>query len=120
MPEAMLIEPDYRWYGISALSVYSESDKEMKEVSLTNDERDKITELINSTLLSAQVKSKPTKAQKVVTQTAVSGNGIPFDFSIYKTKWGNYYLHIESLDPPVGIWHEIRESDLPDYFLNMK
>ena len=34
MPEAMYIEPDYRWYGIRTLSIYSESDKDMVEITL--------------------------------------------------------------------------------------
>lgn len=49
MPEAMYIEPDYRWYGIRTLSIYSESDKDKVEITLKNEDRDKITELINNT-----------------------------------------------------------------------
>ena len=120
MPQAMYIEPDYRWYGINSLSVYSESDKAVKDVTLENEQRDKITELINSTKVSAMDVLEPKKAKKIVTQTAVAGNGIPFDFSIYETSGGNYYLHIESLEPPVGIWHKIKESDLPDYYLGLE
>lgn len=120
MPQAMYIEPDYRWYGIRTLSIYSESDKDMVEITLKNEDRDKITELINNTTVSAFEVSEPENAKKIVTQTAVAGNGIPFDFSIHKTRWGNYYLHIKSLDPPVGIWHKIKVSDLPDYYLELE
>lgn len=115
MPEALYVEPDDRWYGISSLSVYSESDK-AKEVTLKNEQRDKITELINATKVLAKEVPKPLKAKKLMSQTAVAGNGMPFDFNLYKSLWGNYYLHIESLDPPVGIWHKIKESNLPEYY----
>lgn len=88
IPEALYVEPDDRWYGISSLSVYSESDK-AKEVTLKNEQRDKITELINATKVSAKEVPKPLKAKKLMSQTAVAGNGMPFDFSLYKSLWGN-------------------------------
>ena len=92
MPQTIFIEPDSRWYGIQTLLVYSESDKDMVEITLKNEDRDKITELINNTTVSAFEVSEPRNAKNLVTQTAVAGNGIPFDFSIHKTSWGNYYI----------------------------
>lgn len=112
------VAPGYEFYPINKLSIYSKEKDDFVEINLKNEERDRITELMNSVNVSANTVKPPSNKRIIAEQNGFDGGGMVLHFSIYVDNRENYYVLFHQFIDEAK-WHKLQDSQLPEYYLKI-
>lgn len=116
---SIFLYPPDTYFRVNELSIYSEEEKTMIPVKISNDDKEKLTELMLTTEVSKHMVKKPSSTKIIVEQEFTdTTNGI-WSFTLHQ-KNNNYYIAI-----PTDIyidriaWYKLKSTEIPEFYFDL-
>lgn len=117
---AVLLDPDYPDIITKELMIYSEEENEMIPVKISNDDKEKLTELMFTTNVSKDIK-KPSSSTPIVEYSFISTPlpGANITYTLHQNN-NDYYvaiptdIYIEQIE-----WYILKGSEIPEFYFEL-
>lgn len=116
---AILLYPPEYYFRVDELNIYSEEEKAMIPVKISNDDKEKLTELMLTTEVSKNTVKKPSSTKLIAEQVFTDSNRSILSFTLHQ-KNNNYYvafhteIYIEQIE-----WHKLKSTEIPKFYFDL-